>query len=73
MSDPMTPFYSHERASELAATINAYWSDRGWNAGAHPFIIRTCPKEGPLWGVTSKLVAGLPTEREAGWHKRAAA
>jgi hypothetical protein len=59
----MIPTYSHERASELASIINLYWADRGWLAGARPFVIREDKDEGPMWGVTSKLVDGLPTQR----------
>jgi hypothetical protein len=63
MTNNITPAYSYERASELAGTINAYWFDRGYEAGARPFVFREDKDEGRMWGVTSSLVSGLPTER----------
>jgi hypothetical protein len=59
----MIPTYSHERASELASIINLYWADRGFLAGARPFVFREDKDEGQMWGVTSSLVNGLPTQR----------
>ncbi len=56
--------YSYEQADELARTINAYWSDLGWAAGARPYVFMTDLWEGQLWGVKSDLVNGMPTKRE---------
>lgn len=60
----MIPTYSYERALELANLINIYWIERGGDAGARPFIFREDKDEGPMWGVTSRLVNGWPVDRQ---------
>jgi hypothetical protein len=56
---------THEGALRLARIINDYWLKRGFVARAQPYAFTFDHERGLQYGITSRMVGGMPTERLA--------